>query len=120
MRCALCGHAHRGGPCHKKVPQRTGPDRPCVCQTFILAPLRRVLGFVSVPVDDRPGAARIPEELLECGHTELQKEDIYGPTNAARQRCRRCARGTAPKEEFLAKARAIVSEERNGGDGKQG
>jgi hypothetical protein len=30
-------------------------------------------------------------ETLECGHEQRQKEDIYGPTNAYKRRCRRCA-----------------------------
>lgn len=30
-------------------------------------------------------------ERLECGHAQLRKSDIYGPTNAQRRRCRKCA-----------------------------
>lgn len=29
-------------------------------------------------------------EVLECGHHVRQKQDIYGPTNAYRRRCRFC------------------------------
>lgn len=30
-------------------------------------------------------------ERLECGHAQVRKSDIYGPTNAYRRRCRKCA-----------------------------
>lgn len=29
-------------------------------------------------------------EVLECGHVQIQKSDIYGPTNAYRRRCLGC------------------------------
>jgi len=48
-----------------------------------LAPLRTI-------VDERnDGHGRIIE-VLECGHEQPRKNDIYGPTNALRRRCRRC------------------------------
>lgn len=31
-------------------------------------------------------------ELLECGHRQRRKHDIFGPTNAYRRRCRQCRR----------------------------
>lgn len=30
------------------------------------------------------------KELLECGHSQSPKSDIYGETNAARRRCLKC------------------------------
>lgn len=29
-------------------------------------------------------------EVLECGHVVRQREDLAGPTNAFRRRCRQC------------------------------
>jgi len=48
-----------------------------------IAPLRWIVG----EKNDEYG--RIVE-ILECGHEQPRKEDIYGPTNALRRRCRRC------------------------------
>lgn len=49
-----------------------------------LAPLRKIVGEFT---DEKTGARR---EKLECGHVVNQKQDIYGPTNAYRRRCRHC------------------------------
>lgn len=49
-----------------------------------LAPLRRITDYFT-PVT---GGRMI--EVLECGHQQSRKEDIYGPTNAYRRRCHRC------------------------------
>ena len=48
-----------------------------------LAPLRTI-------VDERNDEHGRIIEVLECGHEQPQKQDIYGPTNASRRRCRRC------------------------------
>lgn len=77
------------------------------------SPLRRVLGRISAPAgtdllqrDSGPvSETEIPYELLECGHIQLPKSDIYGETNAVRRRCRFCGSGakTLPQYERLAK-----------------
>ncbi len=36
-------------------------------------------------------------ERLECGHVQHVKWDHYGPTNAARRRCRQCAFSPEPE-----------------------
>jgi hypothetical protein len=47
-------------------------------------PLRKI-------VDTKPGPyAGALVEVLECGHEQRQKSDIYGPTNAYARRCRQC------------------------------
>jgi hypothetical protein len=51
-----------------------------------LAPLRDIVGRSF----DEFG---IRLELLECGHEQRQKHDIFGPTNACRRRCRQCLNG---------------------------
>ena len=57
----------------------------------MLAPLRRVMKIVKVPVTYSTGNTyEFVRELLECGHTQGIKQDIYGPTNAYRRRCRQC------------------------------
>jgi hypothetical protein len=56
-----------------------------------LWPLRRVTHAV---IDERTGALK---EKLECGHIIGRKQDIFGYTNAARRRCRYCAREAAAK-----------------------
>jgi hypothetical protein len=38
-------------------------------------------------------------EVLECGHKQTQKEDIYGPTNAYKRRCRKCASAVRHQQE---------------------
>jgi hypothetical protein len=50
-----------------------------------LAPLRTI-------VNERNDEHGRIIEILECGHEQPQKQDIYGPTNALRRRCRRCLR----------------------------
>lgn len=48
------------------------------------------------------------EELYECGHRALRKQDIYGFTNAYKRRCRRCRDGELPKPEDKAQAEKIL------------
>jgi len=50
-----------------------------------LAPLRTI-------VDEHNDEHGRIIETLECGHEQPRKNDIYGPTNALRRRCRRCFR----------------------------
>jgi hypothetical protein len=58
----------------------TGPDAP-------VRPLRKIVGTVGREI--APGV-RVVYEQLECGHEQREKQDIYGPTNAYRRRCRQC------------------------------
>ena len=48
-----------------------------------MAPLRKIVGT-------RGDFPLRPFEILECGHEQRQKTDIYGPTNAYARRCRKC------------------------------
>ncbi len=32
-------------------------------------------------------------EVLECGHEQAERQDIYGATNAYRRKCRNCLKG---------------------------
>ncbi len=48
-----------------------------------LAPLRRI-------IDEFVNEHGVECERLECGHVVHRKQDIYGPTNAYRRRCRHC------------------------------
>ena len=58
-------------------------------------PLRRV--SYTKP---NPAGRSLPHiEVLECGHEQPQKTDIYGPTNAYARRCRSCVRGNLPATE---------------------
>lgn len=48
------------------------------------APLRKIVDYKERPYP-------LPAlEVLECGHEVRPREDMIGPTNAARRRCRRC------------------------------
>ncbi len=49
-------------------------------------PLRRVVGHAP-----HPEYPSVLQEVLECGHQQNPRTDIYGETNAARRRCRKCA-----------------------------
>jgi hypothetical protein len=107
-KCGLCGHKNDHDfpdGCTGRVWPKTGGAVRCGCKTFTKMPLRKVLGIVGVPIEDRPGAAVIPKELYECGHVFTQKEDIYGPTNAFRRRCGACAKGMPPDPKFLERAK---------------
>ena len=77
----------------RKTKMRRGPDGRAY-------PLRKVLGRVEVPVETASHVVLI-EELYECGHTRLPKQDIIGETNAVRRRCRDCALGKAPDQKYL-------------------
>jgi hypothetical protein len=52
-------------------------------------PLRRI-------VDRHMNQYGATVEVLECGHEQREKQDIYGPTNAYRRRCRQCAKEARP------------------------
>lgn len=54
-------------------------------------PLRKI---VAEGVNEHGGQT----ETLECGHTILRKQDLMGPTNAARRRCRKCKKEAALNE----------------------
>lgn len=55
-------------------------------------PLRKVIGRVPESLGrDKDGLEYfIMREQLECGHIQPVVEDMYGPTNAFRRRCRQC------------------------------
>lgn len=57
-------------------------------------PLRRIVRRADLPA--WPGGPAIPMDILECGHAYSPKQDAYGPTNAARRRCHRCAKNAPP------------------------
>lgn len=52
-------------------------------------PLRKIVEYQEIQVG-RIGT--VIHELLECGHLVLPKQDIFGPTNAVRRRCRHCVK----------------------------
>lgn len=49
-------------------------------------PLRKITGYENIPVL----GGYLQYEILECGHKQSVKTDIYGETNANRRRCRKC------------------------------
>lgn len=53
-----------------------------------MRPLRTIVRTYSKP--GPLGHKVYSYEVLECGHEQRQKTDIYGPTNAYRRRCRQC------------------------------
>jgi hypothetical protein len=55
-------------------------------------PLRAIIGYVEVPIVEGSRWTVI-RERLECGHVVNIRQDIIGPTNAHRRRCRRCRDG---------------------------
>jgi hypothetical protein len=67
-------------------------------------PLRRIVDFRSLPLGTGTRGpivgARCGHEVLECGHVRLPREDMIGPTNAVRRRCRACADGEPPHVEI--------------------
>ena len=57
------------------------------------APLRKVISHIQIEAgysEDLCLTLYYTHELLECFHHQMQKQDIYGPTNATRRRCRDC------------------------------
>lgn len=52
-------------------------------------PLRKIVGR-----DENEHG--VPLEVLECGHKQPVRNDMIGPTNAYRRRCRRCAAAAPP------------------------
>ena len=64
-------------------------------------PLRKIVDYVWEPLrladgtiykDQFGDELRFKKEKLECGHIVSIKKDIFGETNAARRRCRQCAK----------------------------
>lgn len=86
------------------------------------APLRLVLGRISAPAgtdllqrDSGPvSETEIPYELLECGHIQLPRSDIYGETNAARRRCRFCGSKAKILPQYEKLARDISATKKPG------
>lgn len=66
-----------------------------------VAPLRKVVRCFTTE-------AGVERERLECGHVINRKQDIYGPTNAYRRRCRKCARAklTSPRASIAPRVEA--------------
>lgn len=55
------------------------------------APLKKVVAYTYRELACGDGIiARIPIEILECGHEVVQKQDMYGYTNAYKRRCIKC------------------------------
>ena len=75
---------------------RHGNGRPHLIGRKNTNPLRAI-----VATEHDECGARI--EVLECGHKQRQRQDMIGPTNAYRRRCRHCAphdgSGAGRKEE---------------------
>jgi hypothetical protein len=108
VKCGLCSHnKNHDFPdgCPALVWPKKGNSTRCGCKTYTMPPLRKVLGLIGVPVEDRPGAAVISKELYECGHAFSEKSDIYGTTNAFRRRCLACAKGRPPDPKLLERAK---------------
>ena len=62
-----------------------------MARTTTTAPLRRIVREFTETIENGDGCrAQLPREKLECGHVVAVRQDIYGPTNAYRRRCRRC------------------------------
>ena len=62
-----------------------------------MAPLRKIVDRVWVEsglmMYGKP--LMVMRDKLECGHLVAAKQDIYGPTNAYRRRCRKCENAPA-------------------------
>lgn len=78
----------------------------------VSGPLRKVLGNVMIThrmVTYRGTPSEevfehlFGEELLECGHTQMTRQDIYGGYYSPRRRCSKCKNGVAPQftEEMM-------------------
>jgi hypothetical protein len=65
----------RSGGSLNPNPRNNGSDK---------GPLRKIVGMK----DDL--------ELLECGHTQWGRGDIFGHTAPERRRCRKCKQGKPP------------------------
>ncbi|MHB8089511.1 MAG: hypothetical protein ACYDH2_14820 [Anaerolineaceae bacterium] len=98
LRCERCG-------IQASLPGREGEKCPisdCRGRMFLVIkntttnPLRKVLGNLvqTKSVGDYTWEATM--EVLECGHLQLTKKDIYGEYWAARRRCLKCGQGIPP------------------------
>jgi hypothetical protein len=65
----------------------------------IVPPLRRIIDrpMVSIGNDGETEFFK-QKELLECGHIQSPKQDIYGETNATRRRCFQCLKEKEAKQ----------------------
>lgn len=60
-----------------------------------VAPLRKVIGHIQIEAGYHEATCMTlyyTHELLECFHHQMQKQDIYGPTNATKRRCHACVK----------------------------
>ena len=57
-----------------------------------MKPLRKILYIktVHVKVGRYPGLMPRTWEVLECGHRQRPKSDVYGTTTPNRRRCKQC------------------------------
>lgn len=60
-----------------------------------ISPLRKIVGWAVLPLEGTH--TEIEHEVYECGHVGLQKQDIYGHTNAMSRRCAKCRLGKPPR-----------------------
>jgi len=54
-----------------------------------IGPLRKIIGY-----DTSEHGVQL--DILECGHVIHRRQDIIGPTNAFRRRCRHCLKEKKP------------------------
>lgn len=68
-------------------------------RTTCKGPLRRIIGYVGLPLTSGPQYL-LANELLECGHAQRAVKDIYGETVASRRRCAKCSSQAIVKPEL--------------------
>jgi hypothetical protein len=102
--CNQCGYRERSRRNRKNIQDR-GDGNPCrvmgcggrlhlVKETVPIQPLRRVLGeTVEIVTVSETFSYSRPLEVLECGHTQQVKTDLYGEYRTSRRRCAKCAHG---------------------------
>lgn len=60
-----------------------------------VSPLRKIIGWAVLTLEGT--TTEIEHEVYECGHVALQKQDIYGQTNAKSRRCSKRRLGKPPR-----------------------
>lgn len=103
--------------------RRRGPAKPKEPREPV-PPLRKVIGYIEIeagvvyegPEPEIAGKMLYyTHELLECFHHQSQKQDIYGPTNAARRRCLQCFKEEKAHQALKAEQSAIQNALKEGG-----
>lgn len=70
-------------------------------RTQVKGPLKRIIGYVGMPMDGAPYL--MTSELLECGHAQRERQDMFGATNfVSKRRCRGCHTGSPVLPELAA------------------